>query len=155
MFGCCPLTPQVVEGQAKKAKVHDKDIDVYQLQAHEVLRRYQLAGAIAGLFSSPDSHQDEQIVSGLAGQVRDCPTVLTSWSAYYSTIPNKLNVARHVSRNNRACRPVTLPPCSASDQSVHQCQNLLRQHRCRMRDLTAALLSWAVFRLALCGSCGS
>jgi hypothetical protein len=64
---CCRVS-QVVEGQAKKAIVGEKD--VYDVQRPATLDRADLARAVEELFRSPNSHQDERVVAGLASQVR-------------------------------------------------------------------------------------
>lgn len=62
--------PQVVEKANKKAKLADKELDLYHLQDSDPLPAPELTAAVDRLFSGAEGPQaDEAVLTGLASQV--------------------------------------------------------------------------------------
>jgi hypothetical protein len=69
---CAPPRPplQVVEKANKKAKLADKEIDLYHLQDSDPLTAPELTAAVDRLFSGAQQPMaDEAVLTGLVGQV--------------------------------------------------------------------------------------
>jgi hypothetical protein len=60
----------VVEKQSKKAKLSEKDIDLYHVEQAPPLAAGELGPAVTRLFTSkPESEADEKVLAGIANQV--------------------------------------------------------------------------------------
>lgn len=74
---CCAVSPcclqplvQVVEKANKKAKLADKELDLYHLQDSDPLPAPELTAAVDRLFNGAEGPKaDEAVLTGLAGQV--------------------------------------------------------------------------------------
>lgn len=61
---------QVVDAQSKRAKLSDRDIDIYHVESNEPLALDALRRMIKGLFATAASQADERVLMGLVQQVR-------------------------------------------------------------------------------------
>lgn len=63
----------MVEKQSKKAKLSEKDIDLYHVVKEPPLAADELGPAVTRLFTSkPESEADERVLAGIAEQVSLC-----------------------------------------------------------------------------------
>ena len=58
-----------MERKAKRAKLSEKDLDIYNVEAHPVVGADALGPLVASLFSSQQSQQDEAVLSNVVQKV--------------------------------------------------------------------------------------
>jgi hypothetical protein len=83
MLLCAPPVPsQVVEKANKKAKLADKELELYHLQDSDPLTAPELTAIVDRLFSGAQlAKADEAVLTGLAGQVGSSVALWVSLAA--------------------------------------------------------------------------